>query len=196
MKKGAKTRQKIITQAASVFNTHGYEGTTLSQLMAATGLEKGGIYRHFSNKEELATESFKYAWDAVLQTRLGGIQEIPSALGKLRQLIDNFVDLQSPIPGGCPLLNTATDCDDGNPALRDLVQKTLRRWRIRIAAIVEGGIRTGEIQPLTSPRSAANVLISTLEGAIMIAHLEGNADALHDARAALFGYLDSIAIKI
>ena len=30
--------------------------------MDATGLEKGGIYRHFESKEELAAEAFDFAW--------------------------------------------------------------------------------------------------------------------------------------
>jgi len=31
--------------------------------MEATGLEKGGIYRHFASKQQLASEAFDYAWN-------------------------------------------------------------------------------------------------------------------------------------
>jgi len=31
--------------------------------MEATGLQKGGLYRHFDSKEELAQEAFDYAWE-------------------------------------------------------------------------------------------------------------------------------------
>ena len=62
MTKGERTRQEIVRNAAPLFNTKGYEGTSLSDLMAATGLQKGGIYRHFASKEELAAEAFDYAW--------------------------------------------------------------------------------------------------------------------------------------
>ena len=44
--------------AAPIFNQHGYEGSSLNDLMEATGLKKGGIYRHFASKEELAAEAF------------------------------------------------------------------------------------------------------------------------------------------
>ncbi|WP_263409813.1 TetR/AcrR family transcriptional regulator [Terriglobus tenax] len=195
MKKGDQTRERILAQAAPVFNTHGYEGATLSQLMQATGLEKGGIYRHFRNKEDLAAESFKYAWSEVLQARLAGLDQVPTSLGKLRHILDNFIEVRSPIPGGCPLLNTASDSDDGNPVLRDLAEKTLRGWKMRLMGILEGGIAAGEIQPLVSPKTTANVMIATLEGAVMMTRLEGNYDALKDARTALIAYLDSIAVK-
>jgi TetR/AcrR family transcriptional repressor of nem operon len=57
MREGEQTRQEIIRRAAPLFNQKGYEGTALSDLMQATGLEKGGIYRHFDSKQELAGEA-------------------------------------------------------------------------------------------------------------------------------------------
>lgn len=195
MKKGQQTRERIIAQAAPVFNAYGYEGATMSQLMEATGLEKGGIYRHFSSKEELAMESFKFAWNAVLEVRLQGLEKVPTALGKLRHIIDNFVEVRSPVSGGCPLLNTAMDCDDGNPALRDLAKKTLQNWQQRLMKIVDDGIHTGEIVGAASPKITANVIISTLEGAVMITRLEHTLDALQDARTALSAHLETLAAK-
>ena len=58
MRKGEQTRQDIIHKAAPIFHQKGYDGAVLSDLMRATGLEKGGIYRHFESKEELAGDAF------------------------------------------------------------------------------------------------------------------------------------------
>src|SRR6202171_5234257 len=60
MTKGEQTRKKIVEAAAPIFNQRGYEGSSLNDLMEATGLKKGGIYRHFTSKEELAVEAFDY----------------------------------------------------------------------------------------------------------------------------------------
>ncbi len=43
MRKGEQTRRDIIRKAAPIFNQKGYDGAALSDLMRATGLEKGGI---------------------------------------------------------------------------------------------------------------------------------------------------------
>ena len=59
---GEKTRQRIIKDAAALLNQYGFSGFSMSELMKATGLEKGGIYRHFDSKEQLAAEAFEYAW--------------------------------------------------------------------------------------------------------------------------------------
>src|SRR5215470_6090594 len=114
MPKGQKTRARIIAEAASLFNQRGVEGGSLSELMEATGLKKGGIYRHFASKEELAAEAFDYTWDAAMRARLLHVDEKATGVERLKQSIASFIDHRSPVPGGCPVLNTAIDADDGN----------------------------------------------------------------------------------
>ena len=62
MRKGEQTRHEIIRKAAPIFNQKSYERAALSDLMEATGLEKGGIYRHFDSKQQVAVEALDYAW--------------------------------------------------------------------------------------------------------------------------------------
>src|SRR5580692_9272958 len=125
--KGEHTRQEIIRRAAPLFNQKGYEGTALSDLMQATGLEKGGIYRHFDSKQELAGEAFEHAWKLAMDARFEGVEKIPNAVDRLRQGLRNFQEGRSGlVPGGCPLLNTALESDDGNPELRRKARQALR----------------------------------------------------------------------
>src|SRR6516164_9465590 len=135
MSKGDATRQRIIAQAAPIFNQRGYKGCSLNAIMEATGLEKGGIYRHFESKEELAAEAFDYAWNATLALRTDGINDIPDHVDRLKEHVSRFA-YRSGIPGGCPLLNTAVDSDDGNPVLRERVRKALREWQLRLRNIL------------------------------------------------------------
>src|SRR6266478_10227713 len=107
----------------------------MADLMEATGLEKGGIYRHFSTKEELAAEAFDYAWQAATDVGMHGLDSIPNGVDKLKRFIANFIERRPSVPGGCPLLNTAIDTDDGNPVLRERARKALRGWRGRLSSI-------------------------------------------------------------
>ena len=185
MTKGEVTRQKIIEQAAALFNRLGYAGCSMQDIMAATGLEKGGLYRHFSSKEELAEEAFRYSLARVTEARWEGIDEVEGAVDKLRFLVHRFVNIHAIIPGGCPVMNTVIDADDGNPALRKLVQRAVQVWKAKIGCIVTAGIERGEISADIEPRSIANIVIAALEGALMISRLEGNRMAAHDAEAML-----------
>src|ERR1700687_1913624 len=102
MTKGEQTRRKIVEAAAPIFNKQGYEGSSLNDLMEATGLKKGGIYRHFSSKEELAAEAFDYTWQAAREARLSRTDESTTGIELLKQLIANFIDHKPPVAGGCP----------------------------------------------------------------------------------------------
>src|SRR6202035_3825622 len=126
MRKGEQTRREIIRQAAPIFNQRGYDGAALSDLMRATGLEKGGIYRHFSSKEALAAEAFDCSSRETLDARIHDLNTVPNTVDRLKQSVANFVERRGVIPGGCPLLNTAIDTDDGNSVLRDRARKALR----------------------------------------------------------------------
>lgn len=192
MTKGETTRQRIIEAAAPIFNQRGFAGCSMQELMDATQLEKGGIYRHFRSKEELAAEAFRYALEQSIKTRTEDLAHIEGALAKLHAIVERFVEHPSPLPGGCPLLNTAVDADDGNPELRKLVRKAFADWRGRIAEIVAKGLETKELRPGTDPAQVANTLIATLEGAQMLARLDGSRQALRDARTGLDLFLDSL----
>jgi len=190
MTKGDQTRERIIAKAAELFNQRGLEGTSMADLMEATGLEKGGIYRHFPSKEAVAAEAFDYAWEAAFQERVRDLNSIPGSVDRLKRLITNFVERRSSIPGGCPLLNTAVESDDGNPVLRERARHALGKWQELIVSIIREGIERREIRNEVNPNQMAMLIISSLEGALMISRLERNRDALQAARAHLENYLE------
>ena len=191
MRKGEQTRQEIIRRAAPIFNQRGYDGAALSDLMRATGLEKGGIYRHFSSKEVLAAEAFDYAWRETLEARIHDLDTITNTVDRLKKLVANFVERRGIIPGGCPLLNTAVDTDDGNPVLRDRARKALRDWRSYLVWMIRAGIKARDIRARVDANRLATLIISSLEGAIMVYRLERNEEALRAIQAHLDNYLET-----
>jgi TetR/AcrR family transcriptional regulator, transcriptional repressor for nem operon len=190
MLKGEATRQRIIAEAAAIFNQRGYEGCSMQAIMEATGLEKGGIYRHFESKEELAAEAFDYAWTFSSTKRRHNLDAIPNQADRLKQHIANFV-VRTGLPGGCPLLNTAVDSDNGNPVLRDRVRKALRNWQTLLRNILEEGVKAGTIRSNIDIGSTANHIIGSLEGALLISRIERNDQALRQALDHLDNYAES-----
>jgi TetR/AcrR family transcriptional regulator, transcriptional repressor for nem operon len=192
MRKGEQTRQDIIRKAAPIFNQRGYDGAALSDLMQATGLEKGGIYRHFESKEQLAGEAFDYAWKLAIDTRFKGTQDVPNAVDRLKLLVRNFRDRRAGlVPGGCPLLNTAIDADDAHPPLRKKARRALGYWLGRLESIAEEGKRKGEIRSAVDSEELATLIVNTLEGGLMVSRLQRSDDALDLACRHLEEYLET-----
>jgi TetR/AcrR family transcriptional repressor of nem operon len=191
MRKGQQTRREIIRKAAPIFNQRGYDGAALSALMKATGLEKGGIYRHFDSKQQLAAEAFDYAWQETLLARIRDLDAIPNALDRLKQFVANFAERRGAIPGGCPLLNTAIDADDGNVVLRERARKALHEWRNYLISVIAAGIKERDIRPGVDAKKLATLVISSLEGALMVGRLERSEDPLRAVQAHLNSYLET-----
>jgi TetR/AcrR family transcriptional repressor of nem operon len=191
VRKGEQTRREIIRKAAPIFNQRGYYGAALSDLMKATGLEKGGIYRHFDSKEMLAAEAFDYAWRETLNARIRDLDTISNAVDRLKKFVANFVERRGVIPGGCPLLNTAIDTDDGNSVLRDRARRALRGWQSFLISMISAGIKAREIRSGVNAKELATLIISSLEGAIMLCRLERSEAPLLAVQAHLDDYLEA-----
>lgn len=181
----------IIERAAPLFNRRGFDGCSMSDIMEATGLEKGGLYRHFASKEEIAQAAFRYSVEASVKLRDPGVQDGASPIATLRALIAKFVHTPSAVAGGCPLLNTAIDADDGNEGLRGLVREAFKAWRGRIVMILERATTAGELDESVDREWLANTVIVTLEGAVMLSRLERRKEPLLHAQRALNLILDS-----
>jgi TetR/AcrR family transcriptional repressor of nem operon len=192
LSKGELTRREIVKKAAPIFNRKGYEGTSLSDLMQATGLQKGGIYRHFTSKQQLAGEAFDYTWEKAVTGRQAGVNDVPNPVQRLKRMIDNFVEKRAGlVPGGCPLMNTAVESDDGNAHLRARAKKALESWTARLVKIAAEGIARREINARVKPLDLAQLIISSLEGALLLSRLQNSNAPLRNIQLHLHDHLDN-----
>jgi AcrR family transcriptional regulator len=182
--KGEQTRERILARSAQLFNRQGYFGASLTDIMRETGLEKGGIYNHFSSKEQLALEAFDYAYGLVQERVRQALAGKRNAIERLLAIVSVFQGIveDPPVAGGCPILNTAIEADDANETLRDRARAAMDSWRTTIHRVVNKGIERQEIRPGINADEVASILIATLEGAIMLSSLYK--DPIHMQRAA------------
>lgn len=88
--KGNKTRVKIIQAAKSLFIEKGYAAVTMSDLCLATGLSRGGLYRHFSSTDEVFSSllmSDKESWEEEMEK---AIQSETSAIWMIKIFFEQF----------------------------------------------------------------------------------------------------------
>ncbi len=183
MSKGEATQQMIVARAAQLFNRQGYFGSSIEDLMNETGLKKGGIYNHFRSKDELALAAFDYAVEVIWQCVEEEMKDRPNQVDRLQGMLAAYQRLieDPPIKGGCPVLNTAIESDDTHPALRERARGALTRWRTWIQRRVTRGIEAGEVRPEVDSDLLATLLISMIEGAIMMS--KAYDDPVHIRRA-------------
>ena len=195
MAKGADTRERIVANAANVFSERGFFGSSMADLLQATGLQKGGLYNHFASKEQLALESFDYAvglverrFSAALEGRTGATERLLAIVDVIRSLIDHPA-----LPGGCPILNTAIEADDTMPALRDRAREAMTGWQRLIGSTVKAGVASGELRPEADPYDVATVVTATLEGAVFLSKLYDDTVPMRRAVDHVTAYVKGLA---
>lgn len=191
MNRAQTTRAAIVAQAAPLFNQRGYTGVSMSDIMAATGLKKGGLYNHFDSKEELALAAFEYAIRQVRRRFIEALRNTRTATEGLLAILavmQRYV-LDPPVEGGCPVLNTAVDSDDAHPALRARAQQAMTELQDYIRVTVQQGIDGGEFRTGADPDEVASLLLATLDGALVLSKLYDDARHMNRAVAHLQWYI-------
>ena len=184
MKKGVATRRRIVAQTAGLLNTQGYRSTPVSEIMRVSGLQKGGIYRHFDSRDALTLEAFEYAFTRLRDRLLEAIEGKTSASAKLLAVLDvaRNAPQDEAYAGGCPMMNLAIESDDADPKLRDAARTAMARFIGLVERMIAEGIKQGEFAK-GDARARATWIIASVEGAIMLSNLykdRGYMDAVVD----------------
>lgn len=196
MGKAERTRAFIMEKTAPVFNQKGFDGASLFDLTSATGLTKGALYGNFKDKEEIRTEAFRYSMLQVKTLIRNRVKEVNTNKKRLLALLEFFATyvLNPPIPGGCPLLNTAIEADDHHIFMRSVVAKELVNTVDFIAGLLGKGIEAGEFKNTINPYELAYVFFCSVEGAIMFARVEQSEEPMQIIVKHCKKILDEISI--
>ena len=176
MTKARQTRDRIIEQAATIFNMHGYAGTSMTQLTKAIGMTKGAIYGNFKDKDEIALAAFDYNFARINQKATQVIRSKNNACDKLIAFANFYLDQFTRIiqTGGCPILNAAIDADNMHPPLKERAVQAIDTWIGTIVHIINKGLKYKQIKPNVKPEQFASIFISLIEGGILLSKTTGN----------------------
>ncbi|HEX2285272.1 MAG TPA: TetR/AcrR family transcriptional regulator [Mycobacterium sp.] len=140
-------RAGALQRAMEVFWEHGYDGTSISDLTAAMGINSPSLYAAFGCKEELFREAIAYYDDTLGATAAEELRERPTAreaiAAVLRHHANVFCDPST--PRGCMIVLAATTCTDRTRS----VHQHLAKWRYAtehgFRERIERGIADGDV---------------------------------------------------
>jgi AcrR family transcriptional regulator len=150
-------REKVRQAARRVFAEHGYRATSMQDLARAAGMGKASLYHYFDSKEELLTELY----EEVLRENVRAVEHILAAQqpagAALRAVV---VDRVVYTCRNRDLLNVFFEEEAELPArMRARLIRVRREYDDAILAIVEDGVRRGELRLTTTPRVFVNTLL-------------------------------------
>lgn len=157
---------EVLDRAARVFWACGYEGTSMSDVVEATGLHRGSLYAAFDDKRGLFLESLRH-FDRVYRAdfldeiarRHTGKDAVVGAFQGVCQLV-----AQGDTPGGCLLVNTALELSPHDPEVRDFIDARLREVEDFFFTQIEAAKRAGTMLETVSSRQTAQALLGLFLG--------------------------------
>lgn len=184
--RGSETRRRILEVAAESFAERGYAGTSLSDVLKASGVTKGGFYFHFPSKEALAMAALRAKQERWTSAVMAAVLRHPRAVDQLDAMVDALCDQHEQDPACRAISRLSTELGDEHPELRPELRTQLTTWMDLVAALIRRGQDEGDIRPEVEPQTAAEVAVESFIGLETVAEvLTGRADLrrrAHDFR--------------
>jgi AcrR family transcriptional regulator len=172
LKRGEKTRRRIIKEAASLFHHVGYSATGLDELLQRLELTKGSFYHHFSSKKEVALAVISEVVAGTVRQRM--IDPVVDAPQPLLAISQTIAHLRKDVPAmdlltGCPLNNLASELALQDKDFQIALAKVFTEWETAWTNALRRELKSGRPHTYKDPRAFSQYLIATIEGAQALA---------------------------
>jgi AcrR family transcriptional regulator len=145
--------ESLLAVAVGVFNTRGYDGTTMEHLSAAAGIGKSSIYHHVTGKEELLERALDRALTAISGI-LDGVDPQDSALDQLAGVVRKSVEtLMRELPYVTLLLRVR-----GNSPVERAAVKRARELDVRVIELVTRALEERSETQTLNPRLTTRLI--------------------------------------
>jgi TetR/AcrR family transcriptional repressor of nem operon len=171
--RGSETRRRILEVAAVAFADRGYAGTSVNDVLKASGVTKGGFYFHFPSKEALALATLRHKQEQWAGVVMAAVLRRPRAIEQLEAMVEALCDLHEQ-DRSCRAIGRL--CAE-HPELRPQLSTQLTTWMDMVASIIRKGQDEGDIRPDVEPTVAAEIAVESFIGLETVAEmLTGRAD--------------------
>ena len=174
---------EALHKALEVFWRHGYEGTSLADLLAAMGLSKSSFYETFGSKQELFREALTRYQDtqlAQLRARLDDGRPARQSIESFFRLIVDGACSQSN-GRGCMSCNEAVELAPHDPSVRRQIERHLNATEEIFAETIRRGQADGSIGDRHDAQQLARFLAVGLGGLQVMARAKFDPDRFDDS---------------
>lgn len=190
------TRERILQAALTCFSNKGYHQTTTDEIVAASGLGKGTLYRYFENKQDLfmslidwfmfeIDEEMAHAWTA----------EMPAA-DKIRAMVQVFLDEAEQLTPFFKLTLDFWAQTLESERLQRTFSAWLQRYQARFVPIIEAGMAGGEFRPVNAEQAALGLIAMVDAVGLYKTLLEAEIDLDNTVKTTLDLFLNGLRTEV
>jgi TetR/AcrR family transcriptional repressor of lmrAB and yxaGH operons len=182
------TRKRMVRAGAELLAEKGYAATGMLDVVAAAEASRGSIYFHFPDgKDQLVVEALDLSTGRALERAAAAVQgststgEVIERTGAYLAAVLEATDYRM----GCPVATVALEVANTDNPVLDTCRSFFDRWRsIYVGSLLRDGATPVDAEQL------ATMIVSVVEGGLMLARTTSNTRPLLDACAAAAALID------
>jgi TetR/AcrR family transcriptional repressor of nem operon len=168
--KGARTRARIVEEAAALIHERGVAATTLEDVKVAAEVSGSQMYHYFPDKDELVQAVIDYQADTIVSRQRHALGSAKGVKAWRNMVITSARRTKG--KGGCQLGSLGGQLAESDPEARALIAAGFDQW----AAAISDGLRSlhadGKLPPGIDPDDLATTLLATLQGGLVLSQVQ------------------------
>ncbi|WP_252446045.1 TetR/AcrR family transcriptional regulator [Pseudonocardia humida] len=194
--RGALTRDRIVRAAADLMHANGVAGTTMDQVVEASGTSKSQLYHYFEDKDALVTAVIKMQAARVMERQEPHLEQLSSLQGlrRWRDAIVRFID-ERHAAHGCEIGSLASELTDRSEPARILINATFQHWESYLAAGIRRMQERGQVDPSTDPAELATGIMAAYQGGYLLSQAARSAQPMALALDLAIRNLEALAVQ-
>lgn len=188
LSKGERTKKKLVDATGVLLRRQGFHATGLADIVAESGAPRGSLYFYFpGGKEDLVAAALAAASGGITEVLETVLANAPTPSDAVRAVVMYFGGqlASSGFEKGCPVATVVLEQAASSDALQAVCARAYGGWR---ALIEQRLLREGYAAPRAS--GLATLILSTLEGALLVSRAHRSTEPLEQAGRELVRILE------
>jgi TetR/AcrR family transcriptional repressor of nem operon len=165
-------KEKLLADGLRVVHERGFGASSVRDITQAAGVPQGSFTNHFASKEAFGLEileRYRAMTSAAVRATLRNDRLPP--LDRLRAWIDGQLSYlrKDDMRRGCLYGNLSAEASEASDAIRFRVASVFAENQASVAYCLEAAVEAGELAPKTDVQELAGFIVSSLQGAILVA---------------------------
>lgn len=159
-------RDKALWHALKVFQTNGYDGTSMGQLVDAMGIVSPSIYAAFGSKEDLFREAVELYRAEVVEPVWVKLDEVTPVRAAVEEMLLASLDIfvASGAQHGCLVMLGTGHLGGSNENVRLFLREQRLGFKTRLEARFKPAVENGDIPPDNDPETLAECVLAFFGG--------------------------------
>lgn len=160
-------KSDLLRNAVVLFWERGFAGTSIDDVVQASGVSRSSLYAAFPDKTALFLATIEHYLDTVTRAKLERLARGERAAQAITKFLLDIAEERPSAAGpahGCLLTNTAVEIGSGQERIAECVRHAFARLEQALAARLEEARRQGDLSAGTEPQQYARQLVALVQG--------------------------------